>query len=70
MMKKNKKKKKQDENAPAEQELSEAELEDVAGGYELQNTLISSYSVSGAGDDGAIPTEQISLNYAKIPRRR
>lgn len=62
--------KKRDEEVPAGQELSDAELEDVAGGYELTNVLVSSYSVSASTDGSDVPTEQLSLNYARVPRRR
>jgi type VI secretion system secreted protein Hcp len=33
---------------------------------ELTNVMISSYSVSGATDGPAVPTEQLSLNYEEI----
>ena len=35
--------------------------------YELQNVLVTSYSISGVGNDSAgTPTEQISLNFEEI----
>jgi len=34
--------------------------------WELQNVMVSDYSVSGATDDGSVPTEQFSLNYEEI----
>ena len=34
--------------------------------WELVNARVSSYSVSGATDGSAVPTEQISLNFEEI----
>ena len=34
--------------------------------YELKNVLVTSYSVSGSGQDGARPTETFSLNFEEI----
>lgn len=34
--------------------------------WELKNARVTSYSVSGATDGGAVPTEQLSLNYEEI----
>ena len=34
--------------------------------WELTNVFCTSYSVSGATADGAVPTEQLSLNYEEI----
>jgi type VI secretion system Hcp family effector len=34
--------------------------------YELKNVLITSYSISGAGQSEAVPTEQFSLNFEEI----
>jgi type VI secretion system secreted protein Hcp len=32
----------------------------------LEDVMVSSYQVGGTGADGVIPTEQISLNFAKM----
>jgi hypothetical protein len=47
--------------------LTDDRLESVAGGaIELENTLISSYSLKAGG---ALPTESLSLNFQKpLPR--
>ena len=34
--------------------------------YELENVFVTNYSVSGATADGAVPTEQLALNYETI----
>jgi hypothetical protein len=47
----------QSENKPAEEALTDEQLESVAGG-----TLVRSWSTNG----GDLPTEQISFNYVKI----
>ena len=36
--------------------VSESEAADVKGGYELENVLISSYSISGHGGSGGTAT--------------
>ena len=34
--------------------------------WELKKARVTSYSISGAADGGAVPTEEISLNYEEI----
>lgn len=34
--------------------------------YTFSDFIVSSYQTGGSGGDGVIPTEQISLNYAKM----
>jgi len=34
--------------------------------YELENVMVTSYSVSGSGDFEELPTEEMTLNYEKI----
>jgi len=34
--------------------------------YVLKNARVTSYDVSGSSEDGAVPTEQLSLNYEEI----
>lgn len=34
--------------------------------YELKNVLVSSYSISGTGENKSVPTEEFSLNFEEI----
>jgi type VI protein secretion system component Hcp len=48
--------------------VSQEEQARIAGGIELENVLISNYSVSGSSAGSALSTETISLSFDKIQR--
>ena len=48
----------------AVEELDELSLENINGGYKLDNVFIKSWSTSGDADDR--PTEEVAFYYNKI----
>ena len=57
-----------DDIRPRDTELTEQELDQVAGGYryELKNATVSSYNVAGSGHDDRVRSESLSLDYEEI----
>ncbi len=49
----------------AHQELSDEQLENVAGGIKMKPVYVTSYQTGGSSSD-VVPVDQISLNFSKI----
>ena len=49
-------------------QLSEDDLDQANGGYELKNVMVTSYQTSGSAE--SVPTEEVAFNYSEIKRKK